>query len=76
MTFKFKHPKKYKIKKEYIVIEPGLTSLKQNQIISEKKLKKSKIDFGWEKNYQTFTYKLYAWSNYNYRVGGINLLFN
>ena len=46
--------------KEYIVIHPGLTSLKRNQIISEKKLKKSKIDFGWEKNYQTFTYKLYV----------------
>ena len=48
------------LRKEYIVIEPGLTSLKLNQIISEKKLKKSKIDFGWEKNYQTFTYKLYV----------------
>jgi len=48
------------LRKEYIVIEPGLTSLKRNQIISEKKLKKSKIDFGWEKNYQTFTYKLYV----------------
>ena len=46
--------------KEYIVTHPGLTSLKRNQIISEKKLKKSKIDFGWEKNYQTFTYKLYV----------------
>jgi len=32
----------------------------ENQIISEKELKKSKIDFGWEKNYQTFTYKLYV----------------
>ena len=48
------------LRKEYIVIEPGLTSLKKNQVISEKKLKKSKIDFGWEKNYQTFTYKLYV----------------
>ena len=48
------------LRKEYIIIEPGLTSLKLNQIISEKKLKKSKIDFGWEKNYQTFTYKLYV----------------
>ena len=48
------------LRKEYIVIHPGLTSLKRNQIISEKKLKKSKIDFGWEKNYQTFTYKLYV----------------
>jgi|TARA_B100000029_G_scaffold205979_1_gene203783 hypothetical protein len=44
--------------KFYIIIHPGLTSLKRNQIISQKKLKKSKIDFGWEKNYQTFTYKL------------------
>ena len=48
------------LRKEYIIIEPGLISLKLNQIISEKKLKKSKIDFGWEKNYQTFTYKLYV----------------
>ena len=48
------------LRKEYIVTHPGLTSLKRNQIISEKKLKKSKIDFGWEKNYQTFTYKLYV----------------
>ena len=46
--------------KEYIITHPGLTSLKRNQIISEKKLKKSKIDFRWEKNYQTFTYKLYV----------------
>ena len=76
MTFEFKHPKKYKIKKEYIVTHPGLTSLKKNQVISEEQLKKAKTDFSWEKNYQTFEYKLYAWSNYNYRVGGINLLFN
>ena len=48
------------LRKEYIVIEPGLTSLKKNQVISEKQLKKAKIDFGWEKNYQTFTYKLYV----------------
>ena len=50
----------YPIKKTYIVMHPGLTSLKRNQIISQKKLKKSKIDFGWEKNYQTFSYKLYV----------------
>jgi hypothetical protein len=55
-----KENKKRSNPKEYIVIEPGLTSLKKNQVISEKKLKKSKIDFGWEKNYQTFTYKLYV----------------
>tara|TARA_R100000458_G_scaffold44146_1_gene42171 strand:- start:932 stop:1114 length:183 start_codon:yes stop_codon:yes gene_type:complete len=60
MTFEFKHPKKYKIKKEYIVTHPGLTSLKKNQVISEEQLKKAKTDFSWEKNYQTFEYKLYA----------------
>ncbi len=59
MTFEFKHPQKYKTNKEYIITHPGLTSLKENQVISLQQLKKSKKDFGWEKNYQTFEYKLY-----------------
>ena len=49
--------KLYKIDETYNIEE---LQESKNQIISEKKLKKSKIDFGWEKNYQTFTYKLYV----------------
>ena len=44
--------------KYYIIVHPGLTSLKRKQVISEEQLKKSKTEFSWKKNYQTFTYKL------------------
>ena len=47
------------IKKKYIIIHPGLTSLRRKQIINKYELKKAKINFGWKKNYQTFEYKLY-----------------
>ena len=42
--------------KKYMIIEPGLTYLKKFQIITETKLIKAKKDFGWTKDYQTFTY--------------------
>ena len=47
------------MEKQFIIIEPGLTTLNLQQIISKSDLNKAKKDFQWSEDYQTFTYKEY-----------------
>mgnify|MGYP000097182356 CR=1 FL=1 len=52
------------MKKQYIILEPGLTYLRKGQIITEAQLNEAKIDFGHDSRYKStdekhncFTYK-------------------
>ena len=54
------------MEKQYIIIEPGLTYLKKEQVITQSYLNKAKKDFGFnpkfsstDEKHQTFTYREY-----------------
>ena len=54
------------MKKQYIILEPGLTYLRKEQVVTESYLNKAKKDFGFnpkfkstDEEHQTFTYKEY-----------------
>jgi len=54
------------MEKQYIILEPGLTYLRKEQVVTESYLNEAKKDFGFDerflstdKKFQPFTYKEY-----------------